>query len=219
VGLLNTDWGDNGHLQPPPVSFLGYMAGAGLSWNAEMTLSREELTAMLDRFAFADAAGVMGEVAYDLGNVYRRVGIEPSNASALFLILLNPERSADEGPFADLTRDALAETRERIGEIRERLADAEMARADADLVVREFAWAADILEWAADLGLARLEHGATETAAALPSEVRESLAEKLEGLIERHRDLWLRRSRRGGLADSAARLERVVDVLRGHKEG
>lgn len=35
VGYLITDWGDNGHWQTLPVSYLGFMAGAGLAWNAE----------------------------------------------------------------------------------------------------------------------------------------------------------------------------------------
>jgi len=35
VGYLVTDWGDNGHWQTLPVSYLGFMAGAGLAWNAE----------------------------------------------------------------------------------------------------------------------------------------------------------------------------------------
>ena len=33
IGYLNTDWGDNGHMQPLPVSYLGYLAGAAMSWN------------------------------------------------------------------------------------------------------------------------------------------------------------------------------------------
>jgi hypothetical protein len=35
VGYLITDWGDNGHWQTLPVSYLGFLAGAGLAWNAE----------------------------------------------------------------------------------------------------------------------------------------------------------------------------------------
>ncbi|MGC9346841.1 MAG: glycoside hydrolase family 20 zincin-like fold domain-containing protein [Anaerolineae bacterium] len=215
AGLLNTNWGDNGHMQPLPVSFLGYMVGAAASWNADAKLSRAELTPKLDRFAFADAAGVMGEVAYDLGNVYRLPGDEPSNASVLFLLMLYPERSLDDELFSELSRDALAITRDRILEIRDRLSVAEMARADADLVLQEFTWAADILEWATRLGMARIEHEATETAASMPSDVRGPLAEELQALVERYRELWLRRSRPGGLADSAGRLERVVDLLQG----
>ena len=33
IGLLNTDWGDNGHMQPLPVSYLGFLYGASMSWS------------------------------------------------------------------------------------------------------------------------------------------------------------------------------------------
>ena len=32
TGYLITDWGDNGHWQYQPISYLGFAAGAGLSW-------------------------------------------------------------------------------------------------------------------------------------------------------------------------------------------
>ena len=88
-----------------------------------------------------------------------------------------------------------------------------MARADAALVADEFTWAADVLAWAARLGLARLEHGAVASASDLPSDVRTALAGEMRDLVARHRELWLQRSRVGGLADSAARLEHVIVVL------
>jgi len=34
VGYLITDWGDNGHWQTLPISYLGFFVGAGLAWNA-----------------------------------------------------------------------------------------------------------------------------------------------------------------------------------------
>jgi hypothetical protein len=41
-----------------------------------------------------------------------------------------------------------------------------------------------------------------------------ALAHELAGLMDEHRDLWLRRSRPGGLLDSLAHYERVRDDLR-----
>ncbi|MGC8805527.1 MAG: beta-N-acetylhexosaminidase, partial [Candidatus Ratteibacteria bacterium] len=32
IGMLNTDWGDNGHWQYLPVSYIGFGYGAGVSW-------------------------------------------------------------------------------------------------------------------------------------------------------------------------------------------
>lgn len=70
VGLLVTDWGDMGHWQYLPVSYAGYVAGAGLSWNSagsdKMPLSR-----FLNSYVFCDPSGIMGELALELGDYQR----------------------------------------------------------------------------------------------------------------------------------------------------
>jgi hexosaminidase len=212
-GLLNTDWGDNGHMQPLPVSYLGYMAGAAAAWNAATPLMEIDLPRMLDLFAFRDAAGVMGGVAYDLGNAYKMAGIEPSNASLLFQLLLNPDRSLGEGRFQGLNPDDLHQTAALIRGIRDRLDQAEMARDDAEWVIEEFALAADLLLWATELAGARFAHEAQDSAASLPADVRAGFVGRMRDLLVRYREAWLRRSRPGGLEDSTARLGRALAVL------
>ena len=86
TGYLNTDWGDSGHWQPLPVSYLGFAAGAAYSWSLDANRGLDTANA-LSLYAFDDPTGNLGRVAFDLGNVYRVVGIEPSNASALFAAL------------------------------------------------------------------------------------------------------------------------------------
>src|SRR5450432_1002677 len=58
VGYLNTDWGDYGHLQYLPISFLGFAAGAAYSWCYE---SNHDLPIadVLDAHIFHDAAKIM----------------------------------------------------------------------------------------------------------------------------------------------------------------
>src|SRR5215471_3985761 len=99
IGYLITDWGDNGHLQPLPVSFLGFLAGAAVSWNTKDAADPValEVAARLDAHVFCDGASVMGALARDLGNTYREVPVQPPNGSALFWLLLRPE---DELPDA-----------------------------------------------------------------------------------------------------------------------
>ena len=215
VGLLNTDWGDNGHMQPLPVSYLGYLAGAAMSWNASRRLEATDVPALLDLYAFEDVAGVMGRVAYDLGNVYQIPGIETPNASPLFLLLLYPERAMPEDVERETLVVGLREAREALAEIKIRLPDARMVRVDADWIRDEFTWAIDLLDLGARLGLARLDQDSPMPTSALPNGARGPLATELAELIERHREIWLRRNRPGGLDDSAARLERLLRLLRG----
>ncbi len=89
VGYLITDWGDNGHWQALPVSYLGFAAGSAYAWSFQSNKDLDVRQA-LDKYAFRDPSGSMGNLAYDLGNIYHEVGIEPDNASALFHILQRP---------------------------------------------------------------------------------------------------------------------------------
>ena len=74
-GYLNTDWGDNGHWQVLPISFLGFAAGAAYSWC--LSANRDlDLAPALSWYAFDDRSGSMGRLAYDLGNAYQAAGFQ-----------------------------------------------------------------------------------------------------------------------------------------------
>lgn len=209
-GVLVTDWGDNGHLQPLSVSYLGLLLGAGFSWNAGAAERPLDigLPELLDAFAFEDQAGVLGRVAYDLGNAYRQAGSLRSNASVLFWILLEPRRQFSP---PGVTRETLAHTLAYVERAGEALARARPSSSDGPLVVSEMEWVRDALCFACRLGSLRC---AALGSARAPLLHTRALADELDVLIERHRALWLCRNRPGGLADSARRLERARDALR-----
>lgn len=182
IGFLNTDWGDNGHWQYLPVSYLGFAAGAALSWCYDAN-QRDDFMAALDTHVFRDSARVMGRLAYDLGNAYRQCGKEVGNATALFFLL---QRDPAE------TLPGLAAARDYIQRVMAPLTQARMERPDAALIADEFANAARLLIHACDRGL-----GAP----------RAELAGQMRAIIAEHRRLWLARNRPGGLADSVGRME------------
>lgn len=211
-GFLLTDWGDNGHMQPYAVSLPFYAYAAAVAWGCER--NRElDLAGGLDLHVFEDGAGAMGRMALDLGDAYRLAGVEPPNASALAWILLRPSRSFDQEPFASLTADGLAAAQRYVEEVVARLGGARSSRRDADLLAAEYRWAANLLVHACELGRARIESGRVAVEA-LPASTRSRLASRLGPLIEDYRRLWLARSRPGGLADSAGRLERLLRKYR-----
>lgn len=108
VGYLITDWGDNGHWQTLPISYLGYMVGAGLAWNAEASdrvrtitspffptievswkqgsyLSRENIATRLSMHIMKDSSNTVGRVLYDLGCLYTLTGgDEQYNSTCIF---------------------------------------------------------------------------------------------------------------------------------------
>lgn len=211
-GLLTTDWGDNGHLQPLPVSYLGLLLGAGFSWNVSEAHRPFELDvpALLDAHAFYDAASVLGRVAHDLGNAYREAGSLRPNASVLFWSLLKPERLFSP---PGVTRETLEHTLSYLERAGEPLPRARPGTADGPLVIEELGQARDLLRFACRLGIARATLAAPVALAELAPRARAALKNELGGLIERHRALWVQRNRQGGLDDSARRLERTLDAL------
>jgi hypothetical protein len=212
LGLLLTDWGDNGHLQPLSVSYLGLLLGAGLSWNVSDAEhpSRLDVPRLLDTHAFFDSACLLGRVAYDLGNAYREAGSLRANASVLFWSLIKPERLFVP---AGVTRETLQSTLAYIERVTEPLARARPLTAEGTLVMQELGYARDLLCFACRLGIARSTLSRPDALAELPPTLRVELASELRELIERHRSLWAKRNRPGGLDDSARRLEQTLKGL------
>ena len=199
-GYLVTDWGDNGHWQPLPVSFPGFAAGAALGW-CRAANPADLLAAQLDRQVFEDDAGVMGRLALDLGDVHCATGVEPPNASLLFHLL----HKKDLAPWlTQLPAGALERTACRLDEVLAPLGRARLRRADAGLIRAEFASAARMVR-----------HG-LRRAAGRPAR---ELAGNMQDILAEYRRLWLARNSSGGLADSCRVLEeRLREYQAGGKE-
>jgi hexosaminidase len=65
-GMLLTDWGDMGHWQYLPISYAGYAVGGALSWNSSSS-DEMPVISFLNSYMFRDKAGVMGNLAFNLG--------------------------------------------------------------------------------------------------------------------------------------------------------
>ena len=199
TGYLNTDWGDDGHWQALPVSFLGIAAGAGLSWCAA-SHATTDFTRELDAHVFRDRAGIMGALARDLGNAYARTGVKLQNESALFRVLVGPQSRLPPGGIRPV---AIAETRQWIDAAAARLDEARMDRPDAALVRDEYASTVRLLRYACDHAAA-LSDG-TFDGAAVPM-----LRDRLHHFIGEYQRIWMERNRVGGLSDSLRRLEAIL---------
>ena len=205
IGYLNTDWGDGGHWQYLPVSYLGWAAGAAFAWSLKGN-RRQDWRRVLDVQVFEDQAGVMGGLAYDLGNTYLRTGHQIGNGSILNTLVAHKNVGwvLEKG----VTEATLANCRGWIDGVMSRLPAARMSRRDARLIGREFENTARLMRHACDRGtlLARGDR-------ATPAD-RAALADDMKSIIEEHRSLWLARNRPGGLRESAGRMEaRVKEYL------
>jgi hypothetical protein len=192
IGYLNTDWGDNGHLQYLPISYLPFAAGAAFSWCLDRNQNLD-LVAAVNQYAFDDPTGALGRAAYDLGNVYQACKKPNNNGSALFRLLVIPP--TDPSPETGLTAENFDATEAAIDAAVLPLHSMDACTAEQHLITDELRNAAQMLRFCVEIGRSKL---------ALP------VCRKIDlsGLIAEHRRLWLARNRPGGLEDSAGRLMR-----------
>ncbi len=213
IGVLVTDWGDLGHWQQTPISYQGLAYAAALSWAYEPNVSID-LPAVVSNFAFHDQTGVMGKLAYLLGNAYQKPGVLVRNGSFLMWIYHftldqfptaryarwlegNNREALKDRPL--LTRN-LHETINYIDEVMADMENAQMQVPDADIIKREFGLTARMLKHGAKRALLELEDDSVS---------KESLLADMDEIITIYRQNWLTRNRPGGLDDSAARLLRA----------
>jgi hexosaminidase len=204
TGYLNTDWGDGGHLQYLPVSYLGYLCGACASWNAN-AWEQLRVADALGRFAFRDSSGQMGQAVHDLGNAYLEISKKQANATLWGRIVINPATTAAivEGVTADEFDRAVAATWDAV----DRMKQAQMNTPEATLILDEFKNNAAMTEIGCRLGKLRLagDSASKREKTAIAKLIRETVTE--------HERLWLARNRPGGLVDSKARLEQHLKGL------
>jgi hypothetical protein len=198
VGYLVTDWGDNGHWQVLPVSYLGFAAGAAYSWSFQANKGLK-IPEALNLFAFLDPAGNMGKLAFTMGNIYREVGVEPENASALFYILQNPINDWKGYLEPGSAIQVFHHTLDMINQIAENLSSSASLRPDDGLLQREYNLTTDLLRHACKRGI--YGFGSSEYS-------RNILSDDLERIVTEFQNVWLSRNRPGGLMDSLSYFEK-----------
>ncbi|MDB4448031.1 hypothetical protein N9119_02240 [Roseivirga sp.] len=93
------------------------------------------------------------------------------------------------------------------------LENGEPTSSDASFIGPELNQAAALAMHAIDLGIARLETDDQQTKS-IPLAIRDQLSADLATLIEAHKKLWLMSNREGGLKDSAAKLEDILEFYK-----
>lgn len=212
-GLLITDWGDNGHLQPLSTSFAGLLAGAAACWNVQGCLSQTDITELLGTHVFHDPSGNIAQAAVKLATSHLPCGALPRNSSALFWLLIAPHDSLDNERYRGLSSAGVEQSRRRIDDALELLSNAVPSSPDGALAMRELSWAGRLLRLACDLATARLALDPHAPVSAIAPEIRRTLSNQLQPLCTEHEAIWLARNRPGGRLDSRERLDRLHRAL------
>ncbi len=211
LGILMTDWGDNGHLQSFPIALPAIALAAGLSWNPQ--LSDEEPFRFLSALpvwagGFGDES--LGEALKILEGISDRIGPGAHNSSLFGLSLVNFE--VDEY-FRILTTHTFDESwvRTTLAEVRSLAAGDRPARDDSSvsggtgLLRDEIILAVDMALFALDL--IPLHRAGAADGFAAEINVLISRARELETEFRRQ---WLMRFRPGGLTESVASLWKAL---------
>ena len=129
------------------------------------------------------------------------------NATVFFQVLHLPAHRITE--IEGLNAPGLHKALAAIDAVMARWPRGRSSRPDVDLVQHEYAWVAGMMRHACRRGLWALAGSDRRSPDSL------TLAEDADRLIAEYRDLWLARSRPGGLADSAGRLARMRQDYQG----
>jgi len=198
TGYLNTDWGDGGHHQVLPISYVGFAAGAAYSW----CLSRNrnvDLAGPISRHFFEDATGTLGQFCLDLGRTLNRLpGLSRGNSSAIGQLLFGKLKTG-RLDISGVTRKQYAAAEAWLEKLEAGLGSARPSGEDRRLVMQELRHALATSRYAIHRG--RFARFGQDDAGALRRE--------LQALVMSHEDQWLARNRRGGLYESSTRLRRA----------
>ncbi len=208
AGYLNTDWGDNGHLQQWVISEPALAFGAAVSW----CLSANEdidLSAALSAHVFEDPSGGMADAVVALGDAHRLVTPQFPNMSTLVMNLYYPQLPFGRGLTEGVTAGELDAVDACFEGARGAVARAVPARDDASALADEVRFSIDLVALLVRDARARLRGDGSISS--VPESDRAKLGVELDALRERYRALWLGRNRPGGLEDS----ERWLQNLRG----
>lgn len=191
-GYLVTDWGDNGHPQPLPVSMPPVAYGAGVAWCAA-TNHGVDIAPTVDRLLEA-RDGVGARLAV-LGDVYRSLGVTAINGTPLMLTMIEHGTRVVRG---HLHATAANRAGEAIETALDHFGSTPFDGPRAEAQAAELVAACRLMRH----GLWRLrqQHSARGIDPAM-------LANDFQEAVELQRHAWLATSRPGGLADSFAKLQ------------
>lgn len=208
-GLLCCDWGDRGHRQQWPIGLMGIAQAAHESWTGA-DASRPFDARAAGAVLFGDEASENWIEAIGAADAELSARASLRNTNALFQELHRPMRELPTDVTRHGTMEEWQAVRDRIEALRDGLA---ALRVD-DLVRAELEHTASVAIHSAEKAIVcracldepgRLPRGAA----------RVRLAADLASLMEEHRALWTRRNRPGGMIDSCAHYERVIEDYSG----
>lgn len=205
IGVLNTDWGDFGHINHPVYSVPGLIYGAAASWSGELP-EYEELNRQISVLEFGDRSG----------NLLALIGRITDEMVFSWAHVVTVKEWAQEGRDRKLIEDFFREENmDRVPECNERLAEAER---ELSLIGRSLDSSRRGILGITRLSI-RLVRIWNEVGSYLAQEERtpeqgSRLAGELEQSLYQYKAVWRENSKEGNLQNIADIFCWYADLLR-----
>lgn len=207
LGVLNTDWGDFGHINHPEFSIPGLIYGAAFSWNPEI-LPFAEINRQISKLEYLDDTGEIVSIAVE-ADVYYDFTWE---AAVSYCECKEEERRQTFARYTDAERLArVSEDNEKLHELQLRL-KRNLPKMDTEkrAAAGEFILAMDGIRVFNEIGAAlaacyEQKETCTDSGA---------LAARLENWFYYYKKLWRSVSRESGLSQIEAVIIWYADLLR-----
>lgn len=198
TGFLITDWGDGGHHQVLPISYLGFTAGAAYSWNFKANC-KANIAAAISKFFFGENQDTLGQLCLDIGRTLEYIpGLVRANCSVFGRLFF---RNLSKLDLSGITKSQYQIAEKWLQHCEEQLTDASPNCDDSKLVMQEFRHTLAMAQFAI--------HRAKKYQYQIGDE--DVLRSDLQSIVLGHEEQWLARNRRGGLRESSGLLRRVLD--------
>jgi len=199
-GYLITDWGDGGHHQVLPVSYVGFAAGAAYAWGLDQNRGAD-IGAAVSLHFLEDEDPTGGQVLLELGRTRNCfAAVNPRNCTMIHQMLLTgAEQATDVGDEELLAAEAHVLGLQRL------LDDAPLSSEDGCEVRFEVQHA--IACTLHSIRRAMHARGGSWTEADLRAD--------LHHIIRTHAAQWLARNRYGGLQESTEKLQQALARIDG----
>jgi len=208
LGVLVTDWGDNGHWQHLPFSMPGFAYSADLSWNVQ-NASRSDFDQRYSLHVFKDNSGKIGEVLRMLGNAYKKTAILIPNSTIFARVFTQPDLL---GKYIERNTVQVGNLEKAKGSIINALHELESAKGfdEEELVKKEIKNGAELAILGIDILKEVVKAGSFDK---VPNEKKQQFAKRLKALASDLKELWLVRNREGGLKYSLRKLMKIEKYL------
>lgn len=215
-GILNTDWGDFGHINHPEHSIVGMIYGAAFSWNGE-EIPQDEINRQISVLEFKDGSGRMAELMaelavcsdfgwYDAVMFYEAAALGEQQEEP-YLVKWSGSRRIERGRVQE-TAEKLQNLRREFGRTAVSMDSTKRGMMqDLDMVAEGM----DIWNHVGAMLSASQAGGSPDEAGAF------SLAERLEKWFTSYKEVWRKVGKEGELSHVAEIVFWYADLLRGRK--